>query len=551
MSQPAAFRLDALTSLRFFAAMMIVLLHTQEGFGFGPSAFNLQQGVSFFYVLSGFILTLVYPRLSGWAAVRAFWRARFARVWPGYVLALFAGAWLVGYRWQPDTAAAYLAMVQSWIPLPRYFFAYNPVGWSVATEWFFYLAFPLLVLDFERTWKRKLALSLALVALLVALCQAIPMSTSQEVWQGREQWVPNQNGLMYIHPLARLFEFVLGMCVALAWRRRGAPRPRSLAAATALELAVLALCAGSMLLSIATREWAEATWGFAIWRWQFACGSAPAFAALVYVVACGEGWVARALAWRPLVVGGEISYSIYLLHGLLFLAYQARAWPAAPPSGAVAYATYIGVVWLASYVAWRCVEMPARRLIAGGQLHGSSVVTQATRAARLGHRLRPALALAALGGVALAVHAATSGPALLVRAPGQETPRRHSPRSCHLESADEQPFARGEPMVANNATVQLRGWFLSEISGRPGLAASLRLLPDAGGPGWQAPIQHWIPRPDVLAAMQATGRGDVGFVQRFELSALAPGTYRLQLLFDDGGKPYDCNTGQRLVVDGR
>jgi peptidoglycan/LPS O-acetylase OafA/YrhL len=552
MSQPAASRLDALTSLRFFAAMMIVLLHTQSVFHFQPSRFALGQGVSFFYVLSGFILTLVYPRLESWPAVRKFWRARFARVWPAYVLALVVSAWLVGHAWRWDSAIAYLAMVQSWIPLPAYFFAYNAPGWSVATEWFFYLAFPLLLLDFERTWKWKLALSFALVLLLAWLCSVIPMSENQRVWDPNEQWVLNQNGVMYIHPLARIFEFVCGMCVALAWRRRGAvAASTSAAAATGLELAVVAACAASMWVATDVQEWLAPRFGFAIARWFYASGSVLLFAALVYVVALGRGHLSRALAWRPLVVGGEISYSMYLLHAPLSLAYQARAQelPALPDG--LAFALFLGVVWLGSFVAWRYVEMPVRRLIVGGQLHGSSVVTGPTRTARLVSRLRPALALVALVVVAVALDQASAGPSLPSRGTAAETPpRRHSPGSCHVEMAGTMALdaKRVEPVY--NATIQLRGWFLSEVSGRTGLPARMRFEPEDVGPGWEAPIRFWIPRPDVLETMQATGTGDAGFVDRFDVSRFAPGIYTLHVLFDDAGRGYECNTHQRLQVGG-
>ncbi|MCA1667450.1 MAG: hypothetical protein LC793_08660, partial [Thermomicrobia bacterium] len=52
-------KLHALTSLRFFAAAMIVLLHSQGYFGAIAllQRFTLTQGVCFFFVLSGFILT--------------------------------------------------------------------------------------------------------------------------------------------------------------------------------------------------------------------------------------------------------------------------------------------------------------------------------------------------------------------------------------------------------------------------------------------------------------------------------------------------------------
>jgi peptidoglycan/LPS O-acetylase OafA/YrhL len=60
-------QIKCLTSLRFFAAAMIVVFHSVDAFGIIQSRkiqFSLVQGVSFFFVLSGFILTFVYPSLS-------------------------------------------------------------------------------------------------------------------------------------------------------------------------------------------------------------------------------------------------------------------------------------------------------------------------------------------------------------------------------------------------------------------------------------------------------------------------------------------------------
>src|SRR5580765_4025535 len=85
-------RLPALTSLRFFAAFHVFLFHIQAmGAVFGAVWFQKLSsigyvGVSFFFVLSGFILVYTYagkPINAG-----DFWRARFARVYPAYAVAL-------------------------------------------------------------------------------------------------------------------------------------------------------------------------------------------------------------------------------------------------------------------------------------------------------------------------------------------------------------------------------------------------------------------------------------------------------------------------------
>src|SRR5262249_52686445 len=128
-------RLHALTGLRFLAAAMIVVYHSGEQLSFpiAPhSTFGWTNAVSLFFVLSGFVLTLAYPRLDGPGAWRQFWRARFARIWPGHVavLALLAALLPVKYldatggasEW---TFAANLALVHGWLPIPRWYFSFN------------------------------------------------------------------------------------------------------------------------------------------------------------------------------------------------------------------------------------------------------------------------------------------------------------------------------------------------------------------------------------------------------------------------------------------
>lgn len=87
-------KLDALTGLRFFAALGIAILHARGAMGI-PAEFHelvfptLIQGVSFFFVLSGFILTYKYPSLEDAAARRRFLWSRFSRLWPAHMFAFF------------------------------------------------------------------------------------------------------------------------------------------------------------------------------------------------------------------------------------------------------------------------------------------------------------------------------------------------------------------------------------------------------------------------------------------------------------------------------
>jgi peptidoglycan/LPS O-acetylase OafA/YrhL len=94
--EPARPQLPAITSLRFFAAIHVVLFHLQcFHLITGPSWFQKfcsigYTGVSFFFVLSGFILVYTYAGRD--LSAREFCRARFARVYPAYTFSLLACA---------------------------------------------------------------------------------------------------------------------------------------------------------------------------------------------------------------------------------------------------------------------------------------------------------------------------------------------------------------------------------------------------------------------------------------------------------------------------
>ena len=192
-----AMRLDALTSLRFFAAALIVLHHSRESFSIGQGweGVRFGQGVSFFFVLSGFILCYVYPRLGSPAAIGEFLRARIARIWPAHVLGFLVAVILLSVPLTP-TAFLNLAMVHSWVPSLQTYFSYNAPSWSIATEFCFYLLFPILIRDFSRTWWWKFGLSLAIVLALAKLAGLLGVPRLAE--EGLTvHW------LLYINPLAR------------------------------------------------------------------------------------------------------------------------------------------------------------------------------------------------------------------------------------------------------------------------------------------------------------------------------------------------------------
>ncbi|HVX84099.1 MAG TPA: acyltransferase [Phycisphaerae bacterium] len=377
LTRPAARRLHALTALRFVAAAAIVVTHTADLHLLPRSAispFLLFQAVSFFFVLSGFILAYVYPALDTWNARGHFLLARFARIWPAHIIALLllilinhnplgypahsAGDWL-------RPLGVNLLMLQSWLPYPWVYFAYNPAAWSISTEFAFYLMFPLLIHRWSRTWWWKLPLAAALAVLMIALGNRpdVPASAAPVPGQLHQTTMV---GLVYSHPVARLFEFVLGMTVALLWRRTTAALHLGRIAGTLLELAACILVVANMYYAAGFIHWAR---GFA-WigpggaQWLEQGGSVCfAFAALIYVMAREEGWISRALSAPPAVLLGEISFSVYLLQQVLLMWYGYHS----PYLYAVAPWKILLIFWsvllVAAFLVWAAAERPLRRSI--------------------------------------------------------------------------------------------------------------------------------------------------------------------------------------------
>src|SRR5579863_1305776 len=78
----------ALTGLRFFAALHVVFYHYAVGllpYPLSSVAKNGYVAVGLFFVLSGFVLAYNYADRP--MDIRTFWTARFARIYPAYLLA--------------------------------------------------------------------------------------------------------------------------------------------------------------------------------------------------------------------------------------------------------------------------------------------------------------------------------------------------------------------------------------------------------------------------------------------------------------------------------
>lgn len=354
-------RLDSLTSLRFIAAMMIVIHHSGAYFGMSQysTMLALPQGVSFFFILSGFILSYNYSEAHG-VEWKEFYLNRFARLWPAHIAATVL--WLLfGYPVFDGigTTAAFFATVtnitltQSFIPASAFYSSLNPVAWSISVEVFFYLAFPFIVSGGLASAARWLVGSLALLIVLMAVAVLLKLPNTTADPMG-----VSAASVIYTNPLARLFEFCLGCVAAFIFKARKAQPYKT---QTFVEIA--ASC-GVMLFMvlIASSKFRNLFPNYYPFRgWLIWSGSCVPMAALIYVMAIGGGKISKALSHRAIVYLGEISFSLYLVHLTVLCIYMSYA--QSPSSSFAGFIVYVVVSLAMSAAMYHAIENPCRRLI--------------------------------------------------------------------------------------------------------------------------------------------------------------------------------------------
>jgi len=356
-------RLHAITSLRFFAALHVVLFHMRV-VGILPGGPWWYQnfasigyvGVNFFFVLSGFILVYTYqgPELK----VRNFWWARFARIYPAYLLSLIVAAPffffalrhldLPFYAWSAQhkfwACTLTLSLLQAWAPQGA--LTWNSVGWSLSVEAFFYLLFPFLFSRCKKLSTTSLSfgmLALWLVSLSLSYGYVVLHPDGLDKVNSPETTLFWKNILSF-NPLVRLPEFMIGMLAGRLFLAGVAKKKLT----PPLILAGLAVFAGVVCFSNRIPNPVISTGLLS-----------PAFAAIIFGVAQQPRW-AGFLANRWLVLLGDASYSLYLLHSLVI----ARAFDRlAQFSWPVRVAGCLAVAIGASLLSYRLVEEPIRRLL--------------------------------------------------------------------------------------------------------------------------------------------------------------------------------------------
>jgi peptidoglycan/LPS O-acetylase OafA/YrhL len=371
LSNSTAFRkeIPALTSLRGIAAIMIVVHHLGllvlplRGTLIAPA---LQKcgllGMSVFFVLSGFVIHYNYGSKigAGGRNILDFIVARLARLYPLYLIFVL-GNFVYLHHVLPSYTQflPYNVLgIQSWIyriqdgvnvTLSQ---GYANNAWSISTELMLYLLF--IPLAFIARFKsaslaRGVILLLAgIIGRVVVVHFAGDIGARMASLLGQASSVEPDQWLIFHSPYGRFFEFLAGAGLAEMWMAGLSTKMRR--AMVVLGYAGVTYIVASFLDLIAFAaphcfEGDHLHIGYAI--------AVPL--ATLAVCLNGKVLVGKTALWM-----GEISYSLYLVHGVMMPAFEG-------PDVAAGYALkaimFMSILIVIATITHAYVEVPAKRAI--------------------------------------------------------------------------------------------------------------------------------------------------------------------------------------------
>lgn len=362
-------KLDALTSLRFFAAAMIVVGHAHPLFGsFGIAThYSLSQGVSFFFTLSGFILAYNYKALPDLSSAKRFLINRFARIWPLHIVTMLIWIALITPSMTHEFANTNegihklilnIFLIQSWSFTAPNVLSFNGVAWSISTEAFFYVTLCFILMN------KRINFPFAIVIFSLVAYSFIFVSTKAGITNDDGAQGITMFGTLYANPLVRIVEFLFGvLCFNIyqTFSKKLDEIPSIIW--FAIEILIFALII-RLLQEVAAPTKIYNSWGAGAAYYVYKEGIWLFWGAMIIIFAKSTGLIAKFLSFRPIVFLGEASFALYLCHAIVInMSYM---YPNFFNSfGAFDALAFWTVCILAASALHIFVENPCRRIIVG------------------------------------------------------------------------------------------------------------------------------------------------------------------------------------------
>jgi len=307
--------------------------------------FNGYIGVTFFYILSGFIINYSFSKHmeEGKFSNKDFIVYRLARLFPVHIISLICVLFIFGYTKNFEAinkeSLIYNALlVQSFIPISDYYFSFNPVSWSISCEMFFYLSFCLLV-KFKSRYLTSTLLVIVIVNLFFLLNPPVNISS---------HW------LFYINPFFRIGDFIIGVLISRVFLAKKVNiKP---AICSAMEIGSLFFLAFTVYV---------ATNYVSYMNIKYDLLYIPCMAMIVIAFAFDGGVISKFLSNRYLILLGEASFSFYMFHWIIISKLMEIMQPNKNDVRDVIFyiVCCLGISIFFSIISFKLIEMPANKII--------------------------------------------------------------------------------------------------------------------------------------------------------------------------------------------
>ncbi len=346
-------RIEELTFLRFVAAAIVVIFHYgQEATGFSGALTSGPEMVTFFFVLSGFVMGIAYYNKK--TPFNIYLWARVSRIVPVYLLALsiVVSAYLVGSKYiDPVSLALNITLLQSWVsPHPL---SLNAPGWSLSVEAFFYITFPFILYYV----KKNSLTSLQLGAWALAIWILTHITTTIVLNNYYSGFPSFAHDMVFYFPITHLCSFLFGLSGAI-WVLEN----KSKSCNEGVLISSLMAVVSAIVLILNNKDSITLFLGLG----RLAYGSSllsPVFILLIIMISLTKSSFIKLLSFYPLVVLGEASYSLYILQKPVHLIYENYLSGILSLSESLDFYAFFIILVIVSILTFFLFEKPANKLL--------------------------------------------------------------------------------------------------------------------------------------------------------------------------------------------
>ena len=309
-----AINTSALPFFRFFAACVVVFFHFGQKVEFYPQVPEIfkagPQMVTFFFVLSGFVLSLGYHQRE--LNLSHYWSKRAIKILPLYLLALLVSAWLSALSGQLSPAEFILNLfcLQSWFPHPL---SLNFAGWFVSVLMFFYCIFPPILFLLQKIRPDGRVMVTVSFLLWLTTQGILIRLLNSDFYTGYPSW---SHDLIYYFPLSHFCSFFMGVCGAYFLQTRDAQTSHKGVLSQVTTWAIFCAVAALVQSQPQLRQLLGLKIPFG------ASFYAPVALIVLFHLTLSRNALLASVSWSKFALWGEMSYALYILQAPMDALYK-------------------------------------------------------------------------------------------------------------------------------------------------------------------------------------------------------------------------------------